>query len=74
MFRQLALVVLSVGLERTSKVLIQSFTINDLLAFLRLRIGLSVVLAHVWIIRCSKPNDTLLALVADIYAHKHSLV
>lgn len=36
--------------------------------------GLSVVLAHVWVVRSAETDGTLLTLVADINADQHGLV
>lgn len=67
-------VVFLVCLESWVEVFLKNAWLNDLLAFLTLRTSLSVVLAHMWIIGGTKSDDTLLALVTNIDANKHSFL
>lgn len=72
--RQLAVVVVSEGLESTLEVELQHARVDDFLAFLGLGTGLGVVLAHVLVVGGAEPNDTLLALVAHVDTHQHGFL
>lgn len=74
MVRHLAFVKVSVGLERSLEVILKDCWWDNLLAFLSLRTGLSIVLAKMWVISGNKPNYTLLSFVAYIYSNKHSFL
>lgn len=72
-FGQVAIVVLSVALEGAAEVVSENLGADDLLTFLRLRTGLSVVLTKVTVIGCTETNRTLSAFVTYINTNKHGL-
>lgn len=66
-----SVVVLSECLEGTLEILLKHTGTDNLLALLALRTGLSVVLAHVFIVGRTESNDGLLALVAHVDSDQH---
>lgn len=74
MVRQISVIMISKGLECTLEVFLKNTRTDDLLSLLALRACLSVVLAHVFVVGCTKSDDTLLTLVANIDSNKHCLL
>jgi len=72
--RQLAVIEILVSLESSCEVLGKDLIGDDLLALLRLRTSLGVVLAHVCVVGGSETDDALTALVANIDTYKHGLL
>jgi len=71
--RKVATVVVSVGRECASEVLLQDVRGDNFLALLVLGACLGVVLAKEGIVGCDESNDALLALVAHINTDEHGL-
>lgn len=70
---EVALIVVSEGLEGTLEVLLKNTRTDDLLTLLTLWTSLCVVFTHVLVVSGAETNNGLLTLMANINTNKHSL-